>query len=517
MPLVVEIAGPVERGDRESAVDPLRGVEPLHAFRIEVVAVHRAREEQHARRALLQQVDRLSAVGHLVAQQAVVELHRPQRPVPSVEGVEPAREDRQQQFALREPGNRGDLVSERRREVGEASRAGVEAVDAAAVGADPDLVGTGIAVEREDRFVAQAVGCRRRRPDIHPHGRLADDEESAPHASGPDRAVRIAVEREDRISGQREDIARRVAEHLDRTLLGIEDVDAAAVGADPDAPLVLDHAEDDVVAQRRIAGVVAGDAAPRRVVAREAPVVGREPDPPLRIDQNGHVLLAAGEAGTPDLPAAGVDLQQSVPTVEAEQRAVRPGIDRLNRIGIFGLEAQQQFDAVGGVVVAEDLVLRSEQHPARHGPGTLHDEILARRPRPALRDEEVVARRAVAGQSAVGQHPDLGQTVLDDLHDVVAGQGMLVALAGPVAPGQEVVVTHQPLVRGADPDETALLGMNAPHARGHSVAGRDRTKGVLLPGSMEAAARTQAAKEQKQTDRMSRFHRWSGFVATSKL
>ena len=259
--------------------------------------------------------------------------------------------------------------------MGEAFGAGIEAVDAAAVGADPYLFGPRFLVEAEYRFGAQPVGAHRLRADMDLHVRFADDDQAAADPSGPDRAVRIAVERADGVARQGVRVSGQVFQYRDPLRLRVEDVDAAAVGADPDFALLLGHAEDHVVAQFRVCGVVDRDLTPFRIETLDAPVVGREPYPALRVDQNRRVFLVAAECRLPGLPAPGIHLQESVPAVEAEEIPVLQRIQRVYGVGVLPAEGQQQPDFVIGIVIAEDLVLRSEEHAARNRAGAMDYEI----------------------------------------------------------------------------------------------------------------------------------------------
>lgn len=281
VPLVVEVAFPVFMRDREAGMEPIRRFEPFHASRARMVAVRGFGEEQNGAVALPQQVHRLPAVRRLIAEQAVFAIQGGEASGSFVERVKTLREDRQQELLPRKSCNRGDLVSEGRRIVGEAFGAGIEAVDAAAVGADPYLFGPRFLVEAEYRFGAQPVGAHRLRADMDLHVRFADDDQAAADPSGPDRAVRIAVERADGVARQGVRVSGQVFQYRDPLRLRVEDVDAAAVGADPDFALLLGHAENHVVAQCRVPGVVDRDPTPFRIETLDAPVVGREPYPAL--------------------------------------------------------------------------------------------------------------------------------------------------------------------------------------------------------------------------------------------
>lgn len=111
----------------------------------------------------------------------------------------------------------------------------------------------------------------------------------------------------------------------------------------------------------------------------------------------------------------------------------------------------------------------------------------------------------IAGQSLVGQHPDLSEAVFGDLCDVVARQGVFALVVRRVAAGQVVVEAHQSLRRGTDPDESPFFGMNTPHVGEHSVPGGDLSEIVLLCGGGAAECREQAGANHTQAGQDSGF------------
>ncbi len=153
----------------------------------------------------------------------------------------------------------------------------------ALVGADPEP-SAAVGSQAHDRARAQAGRILRIVIDVHEAAVGLQLIEPAEIGADPDRAVAVLGERPDVVVAERLEIARHVTPAMEAFAAGVELVEARAFAAAPDAPGAVDQKRvDDVAADRGGLGRIVAEHAERDAVVAREPVVRAQPDEAVAI------------------------------------------------------------------------------------------------------------------------------------------------------------------------------------------------------------------------------------------